>query len=250
MIEKQILESLYIEEFNSLDDIARLYSVTKTTIARWMKVYGIKTRPPGLKKLFFENEKNLSLTEKQKEFIVGSLLGDGHVSLGRKSARLEINHSFKQVEYLKWKKAIMGGFSNDIYNYNVVLQGKKHKVCGLKTKSHTEFLEFRDMFYNKQVKHISEDVVKYFSDLSLAVLIMDDGTLKCKRNIIVCSNCFDFNDHVIIKNILERKFKVRPKIIKARNNQLNLWFNKYNSKRISDIVYKHFIKEMRYKLPL
>jgi hypothetical protein len=43
-----------------------------------------------------------SLSEVQREIIVGSLLGDGAMRC-KTNALLEINHSFRQAGYVDWK---------------------------------------------------------------------------------------------------------------------------------------------------
>jgi len=45
-----------------------------------------------------------SLNQEQIELMVGSLLGDGYVRIvpDRKNAFLEINHSYRQRDYVDW----------------------------------------------------------------------------------------------------------------------------------------------------
>ena len=50
-----------------------------------------------------------SLTEVQKSVVIGCLLGDGYLRQlkGRRNAFLEINHSYKQKDYVDWKYNIL-----------------------------------------------------------------------------------------------------------------------------------------------
>ena len=43
-----------------------------------------------------------SLTERQRAIIIGCMLGDGAMRC-KNNALLEINHSFKQKDYVDWK---------------------------------------------------------------------------------------------------------------------------------------------------
>ena len=51
-----------------------------------------------------EYKKTLKLTKKQKEILVGLILGDGHLETlnNGKTYRLKVEHSLKQREYLDW----------------------------------------------------------------------------------------------------------------------------------------------------
>ena len=46
-----------------------------------------------------------SLTQFQRSFVIGTLLGDGYLRIvpGRNNAFLEVNHSIKVKEYVDWK---------------------------------------------------------------------------------------------------------------------------------------------------
>jgi hypothetical protein len=50
-----------------------------------------------------------SLTQFQKDIIIGCVLGDGYLRIfpGRKNALLEINHSVKAKYYVEWKYSIL-----------------------------------------------------------------------------------------------------------------------------------------------
>lgn len=43
------------------------------------------------------------ISSREKEIILGSVLGDMHIAMLKTNARLEIAHSEKQKEYVLWK---------------------------------------------------------------------------------------------------------------------------------------------------
>lgn len=49
-------------------------------------------------------KKNLFLADRQKQILIGSLLGDAHIESYYRPevARLKIEHSYKQREYVDW----------------------------------------------------------------------------------------------------------------------------------------------------
>jgi len=47
--------------------------------------------------------KKIKITPKQKQIIIGKILGDGHLeTVNEKTCRLKIEHSYKQRAYVDW----------------------------------------------------------------------------------------------------------------------------------------------------
>ena len=43
------------------------------------------------------------LSSRQKEILIGTILGDGHLERNGNGVRLRVDHGMHQAEYLKWK---------------------------------------------------------------------------------------------------------------------------------------------------
>jgi hypothetical protein len=43
------------------------------------------------------------VSKRERDIILGTLLGDGHLAMLKSGARLEINHSEQQKSYVLWK---------------------------------------------------------------------------------------------------------------------------------------------------
>ena len=97
--EKKILYKLLID--NTREEIAKKYGVCLTTLKKWMKDYNLT-----LKRSDFN-----FLGKEQKEVVIGSALGDGHLE-GR---ILSIEHSLKQENYLDYKRNFFLGNCSDKY---------------------------------------------------------------------------------------------------------------------------------------
>jgi hypothetical protein len=247
-VSRQELVDLY--KTLSLSGIAKHYGVTKTTISRWFVKHNISRIAPGYTKLCLERFKTC-FTNDIKKFIVGSLLGDGHISLNNsnKAARFEVRHSTKQFEYVKWKREILSGYVGDITFNKAVLENKTHFTCGFKSYSHPEFMHFRNLFYKDNIKYINPEIEKYLDDFSMAIWLMDDGTFKKAANkIILCTNCFSLEDHEILRSMIKAKLGINTKISRIKDSRYNLYFNVKESKEISEIVMPYIIESMRYKL--
>ena len=115
-----------------------------------------------------------SLTQLQRSVIIGSILGDGHLRTfpGRKNALLEVNHSYKQKEYVEWKYNVLKNVSAS--------EPKSRKGNGQRiayrfhSKQLPELSEFHRQFYGSGRKAIPAAIP--LDPLILAVWYMDDGS--------------------------------------------------------------------------
>jgi hypothetical protein len=118
-----------------------------------------------------------SLTQLQRSVIIGSLLGDGCLRTfpGRKNALLEINHSYRQKEYVDWKYNLLKDVS--------AAPPKARKGNGSRiayrfySRQLLEFTEYYKLFYRKGRKIIPDNLV--LDPIALAVWYMDDGS-RCR----------------------------------------------------------------------
>ena len=183
-----------------------------------------------------------SLTEVQKSIIVGKLLGDG--SLRRKlNTLLEINHSYKQKEYVFW-----------LYEQlkNIVLTPPKFRKSGnnrfsyrFTTASIKELnSSFEDFYLNKSYKSVPTTLK--LNGLALAIWFMDDGS-KSRNTVYLNTQQFDIDSQqILIKALKALKLAAslnRDKIyyrIRLRNSSM---------RKFTELVSPFVIKSMLYKLP-
>ena len=110
-----------------------------------------------------------SLNERQMNLVIGSLLGDGHLSRTTRGFAFRVNHGLNEREYVDWKYTILRDFvrsspkpSNNCYYFRTV--------------SHPIFEELRDCFYEGKEKKVPESILQErLNSFILAVWIMDDG---------------------------------------------------------------------------
>jgi transposase-like protein len=86
VLDRETLEREYYENRKSQREIAEQYGVTQTKVARWMKNYGLKSRPPTENKmptakgshLDEEHKKAISeaMTDNPKNYMQGRVLED------------------------------------------------------------------------------------------------------------------------------------------------------------------------------
>jgi hypothetical protein len=247
---KEILENYYINEKLTLNQISLLYNVDRRTAGRWLKEYQIPSRS-NLRKYY--HLKAIPFTTEQKEFIVGTLLGDGHIGrLGKnkKGKRLDMTHGSKQLDYLLYKKQIMKEFVNNL-NSRVQPERNNCVIWSWASITHYEFNFYHDLFYDNTKKVVREDLIHHLtSPFSLAIWIMDDGW-KNYSNIRISSESFTKEENEILKRILKVNFNLICKVCEYTANNRKYYylsFNKENSILLSNLIRPYFLDSLKYKL--
>lgn len=123
-----------------------------------------------------------------KKFLLGAILGDGHLQKQGDSGRalLVFNHSAKQLEYVFWKmqmlQPIVGGFAIRLYRRPFQYKGWKTLThvrawtLGNKYLGHI----FNDFYFERngqRKKEIHVNVLRRLTPESLAIWYLDDGSV-------------------------------------------------------------------------
>src|SRR3989344_1960594 len=115
-----------------------------------------------------------SLTEEQKSIIIGTLLGDG--TLRKKTnTLLEINHSYKQKEYVLWMYEKFQGITKTPPKLRV--SGKNRMSCRFTTVSLSEFNYYHKLVYiNTQQFNLNDQktLMKLLNEFGLETSLNKD----------------------------------------------------------------------------
>lgn len=226
----------------TLKQIGDVYNVGKKAINSWFKKYNISKISNAERKYF--HLRQIPLTQVQREFIIGTLLGDGSLVNTGKFKRLTMGHSVKQLEYLLWKKEILGELVRRIYKQVQISRNSIIMHCA--TIGHQDFDFFYNLFYNVK-KVIKPELETYLTPFGMAVWYMDDGSAK-EYCVKLCTEGFSKEENTILQYIIFKKFNIRCKIY-SYSGYYYLAFNKKNSILLCSLIKKYVIKSMQYKLP-
>lgn len=246
---KKDLVELYVDKRLTTYEIAEIYSVARRTVGRWFKKYNIDANPKQRK---YELIKKIPFTKEQKEFVVGTVLGDGCIALhGRKnkSCRLMIGHCKKQKDLVMWKKAILGNFVNVVSKR--IDKRQNSIMYNFNTVTHNDLNAFRKLFYENNKKVIRPEIVNYLSPLALAVWVMDDGSKCSNYNIRISTDSFTKKENELLQSMIKARFGLRCKVCEYNRNNKKYYylsFNKRNSILLTGIIDKFVIDCMKYKL--
>lgn len=123
---------------------------------------------------------NVTFTFDQEQVILGSILGDGNLTLPRKGVNAWFRVSYKESDgaYLFWKFNNLK--STGLFKEpRLVIKNKEKKESKafyLSSHCHPYFTELYSKFYYNGRKIITPNLLDKVCDLGLAVFYMDDGT--------------------------------------------------------------------------
>lgn len=174
------------------------------------------------------------LGEEQYQVVIGSILGDGSINTRSKyrTFRLGLTQGEKQLNYLKSKANCLG-----CHEPKVIRSGYTGKLSIWTTHSKTFILHKDPM-----------DCIYDIDARGLAIWYMDDGTISKNKFISIASNSFNYEEHIILLDILAKNFELYP-TVQCYKGFYQLAFNKENSKKLLLLTapYMHF--DLAYKNP-
>lgn len=195
----------------------------------------------------------ISLSQKQKSILFGTIMGDGYLQrTGQKNARLRLEHRKDQKEYLLWK----------VEQLRLLFQGKakylerihpttKRKYAYWRHQSQsTPYLgKLRKVFYPEGKKIIPENIEKYLTPLMLSVWYMDDGYYYSRDK---CSYLYLGNvskkEAEIVFTALLKKFHISTRV-KRKKKGYAIYFPPAETQKLKTLIKGHIISYFNYKFP-
>ena len=181
----------------------------------------------------------LSLTERQREILIGCVLGDAYIS---KLGKIRIEHSLKQCEYLAWKFSKLKTLCYRALPRNVIhkYKGKSYESSFFQLRQY--FRKWRSIFYCNGQKIFPKNLI--LSPLSVAIWYMDDGCWTGKK-FVISTESFKGEYLIYLQNVLKKQFGLETNV--SKNGKLTIL--KVSHLVFIDLISPHIIPSMSYKLP-
>nr|YP_009568450.1 hypothetical protein [Drechslerella brochopaga]QBL02531.1 hypothetical protein [Drechslerella brochopaga] len=138
--------------------------------------------------------------------------------------------------------------------------GKKKRYYGYEFGTYTfsSFNWLYDLFYVDKIKIISPELINYLTPMSLAFLIMDDGTwLPYSKSVKIATNNFSKEEVDLLRNILGTKFGLqttRQLLSKKGGNtpkdKYSIYFKVVSFSKLKELTLPYMCPSMKYKLGL
>lgn len=255
MTETKIQEiiKMYEEDNFTLDKIAKIINSTKRTVSNILKKNGIKIKRY---KRIYAKYYDQTLSKRQKEVLIGSLLGDGGIYKhheGINSCRYSGTHSINQIDYVLWKIKELENFIS--CKYRIIDNSKNNSFSitssvAYQTVLHYEFSILHNMFYPDGYKIIPKDIIDYLTPLGLAVWYMDDGSVHYVSNRAVArfhTQSFLKDDILILIEMLKIKFNIVARIVNTKKG-IVLQLCQTETSKLFEIIKDFILPSMSYKI--
>ncbi len=197
------------------------------------------------------HRKQFSLSKKQREIVIGLILGDGHLETQNgRTYRLKIEHGIAQKEYVDWLYEQFKDFVGTPPRFkNKLSFGKPIVSYGFATYSSASFRFYAQQFYNEKKKVIPRFIERWLTPMALAIWYMDDGSKKSNehRTYILHTLGYTRRELEIVVSALEKKFGVALRIHNQYNG-LRLYVLSESAEKFSRIIEPYILPSMRYKL--
>lgn len=261
-LSKEEFEKLYSQGV-SLDEIAKRHDIARGHITYLREFYGIKRKGATFIKRL-QNE--VPLSQEAKDVIIGSLLGDGHIT---PNGYFSEKHSEKQVGYLEWKadflKPILNSKSFYFGKYIDKRYGSTNYSFCLRTTTHSFLHEMRKKFYKNVngniTKTLPKDIGELMNERVLAIWFMDDGSTdwhtrkedNSQRQCKFSSESFSMEENQLLLDVLVKKWGI---ISNIRFRMPNIEFHPYirveteSSEKLLNVVRPFVVPELAYKVSL
>jgi hypothetical protein len=182
-----------------------------------------------------------SLSEVQRQIIVGTLLGDGAMRC-KTNALLEINHSFHQRSYVDWKYRQLADL--------VGTPPKARKSNGTRiayrfvTRSLAELTPYFRLFYGTGRKRIPE---LELSELTMAVWFMDDGC-RSRNAVYLNTQQYDETSQGRLLRLLREQWGIEGALNRDKS-YFRIRLSVEGTRKLARLIEPYLLPELRYKLP-
>jgi len=189
------------------------------------------------------------LTKKQREVLVGILLGDAHLE---RPYRIVIEQGDKHKAYIEH---LLGVFANFVgasppRKREVRLGEKIHINWCFQTRHHVSFLFYAQQFYHPR-KRVPPIIHRLLTPRAIAYWYMDDGSIKSKQSkgVIFNTQGFCYKDVCTLCDVLAKKFQLKCWPRKQKEGY-QIYVSGDSYERLRELIYPYLIPEMAYKFPV
>lgn len=200
----------------------------------------------------------VDLSERCREIILGSILGDGSLKryVGYKNARISIRHSEKQSEYFYWKAQQLSEVATprSIKRLTPTGNSKSHKLQFVSAALPSLTMIHKHSYF-KNTLHITRYWLNCLSPISLMIWWLDDGSIVGGgRQGVICTDGFSKEGVERLCRYLDVVWNVKCRvgpIDKDGRVYYRLWFSTNQLKNFLRLFMGYIpVKSMLYKVCL
>ena len=193
----------------------------------------------------------LNISHRQKQIIVGKLLGDGHLETTNGiSYRLKFEHSYAQKNYVDWLYEELKELASGEPKIKLqMVNGKVYQKYWFNSPYSQSLRFYAAQFYRSKIKIVPKLIKRWLTPLTLAVWFMDDGSIKSKecRGRLINTQSFKDDDLKRLQDALKEKFQINT-ILRKQKEGKQIYIPAQEHDKLVKIIGTDVIPSMRYKL--
>ncbi len=193
------------------------------------------------------------LSQRCKDIVVGTILGDGCLERNGRNVRLRIDHGAKQAQYVEWKRQELSELNPStpkVVRRRDLRTGQLHVNYRFATSTMEALNDFHTLFYPaREAKRIPPSINDLLtSEISFAVWYMDDGGRRndCRSGYLN-TNAYTVDDVDLLRECLYERIGIATTKHFAAGKP-RIYIPKSQFATFCDFIRPHVIEEMRYKL--
>lgn len=201
-----------------------------------------------------ENYKQgLKLTARQREVLIGLMLGDAHLETQNKGRtyRLKIEQCEAHLAYVNHLYQLFAVWVRTPPQIKVVeSRGHMSRNWWFQTLSHSAFRFYAQQFYRDGRKCVPRLIHRWLTPCALAYWFMDDGSIKSaqSKGVVFNTQSFPLSEVQRLCQVLQEQFDLKVKPRKQQEGyQIYISGESYATFR--ELIEPYLITEMYYKLP-
>lgn len=204
-----------------------------------------------------EKSRRLKLKQEQRDVLVGTLLGDGHLETQNqgRTYRLKIEHSIGQKEYLEWLYRVFQDWVHtppSVRTRTVTFRGetKAYKRIGFATLSTGSLRFYAQQFYADGKKVVPRPIRRWLTPRALAIWYMDDGSIKSNQHKTVLLNTQSFRGQDLkrLQQVLEQRYGIKTTVREQKDGN-QLYLTAETVEIFLHLIQPFMIPSMQCKLP-
>lgn len=258
ILDKNELHQKYVVEKLSQAKTAKYFNCSIDTVVRNLKDYGIKAHVAN----YHAHEQKIFLTDQQKNYLYGAMLGDGCLCKTKRSVNSQFiytSKSFQHVEFVSIPfKDILYQEGIKYTTYHDIRTNNIYERYTFRTITDLAFKNERSIWYQDNVKHIPNNL-KLNSEMCLVWYIGDGGICNADRsqNIKLSTHCFkkEEQEDILLPQLSDFDAKIMKMSIGSKGEQqysiyiphrkINLFLEYIGKCPFSDYLYKWNFKKYK-----
>lgn len=257
LLTREQFEKEYISGLE-MDQISENHKISREDLTFLREMYGIRRIGGGYS---LRKRTETLLTDRQKDILYGSMLGDAKRQHTRVTSSAGFVHGDSQKDYLLWK---FQEFKSIASENSLVAKPYKDKrgyegiTWRFYTIANSDVEECILKFYATGKKQVTREILDVLTPLGVAVWFMDDGKMdfntrsiyNARPDATLCTDSFSLASCEIIKSFFQEKFSISTYLRENKPKQWRVCFDTDNTQKLIALISPHVIPCMRYKVDL